>query len=206
MSEILYGYCQCGCGAKTQIAKSKEKRRNQAKGQPRRFLPGHYARTSKTIPAEERFWAKVDKSDGDDSCWIWKAGIRKDGYGVFHPSALNRNKVAHRFAYELTYGEIPDGLLACHKCDNHKCVNPKHIFLGTQRDNMRDMLAKGRNGTKRVTGESHHKAKLSNEKISYIRNRYAVGDIKQKDLAKEFGVSQTNISCIIRRTGWRCVE
>lgn len=88
-----------------------------------------------------RFWAKVDKSNGPDSCWIWIGTKRPLGYGVFR---IDGHTVrAHRLAYEFTIGPIGD-LHACHKCDNPSCVNPSHIFLGTHLDNMRDMFAKNR--------------------------------------------------------------
>ena len=87
----------------------------------------------------ERFWAKVDKS-GD--CWLWTASKTKEGYGYFRFDGAMRK--AHRMSWLLTNGEIPEGMLVCHTCDNPSCVNPKHLWLGTNRDNMDDMNAKGR--------------------------------------------------------------
>ena len=89
----------------------------------------------------ERFWAKVDKS-GD--CWLWTASKTKEGYGYFRFDGAMRK--AHRMSWLLTNGEIPEGMLVCHTCDNPSCVNPKHLWLGTNRDNMDDMNAKGRHG------------------------------------------------------------
>jgi hypothetical protein len=84
------------------------------------------------------FWDKVSKGDG---CWLWLANA-PTSYGMFWNG--QRNIYAHRFAYEATYGEIPPGMCACHRCDNPKCVRPDHLFLGTRKDNTRDMIAKGR--------------------------------------------------------------
>lgn len=100
----------------------------------------------------ERFWAKVDKST-KNGCWEWTACTTQKGYGTFY--ALNAdgketNIRAHRFSYELVYGKIPDGLMVCHKCDNPKCVNPNHLFLGTGKENMEDAKRKGRHYTPEV--------------------------------------------------------
>lgn len=91
--------------------------------------------------AEERFWRYVEKT-GD--CWNWTGGRGGDGYGHFY--AENDSRVmAHRFSYRIHNGEIPDGLIICHRCDNPSCVRPDHLFLGTHLDNVRDMFSKGRN-------------------------------------------------------------
>lgn len=88
----------------------------------------------------ERFWGYVDKG-GD--CWLWTAGCFKRGYGAFAYEG-KRPGYAHRFSYELHHGPIPEGKLVMHKCDNRKCVNPEHLKAGTQRDNIRDSMAKDR--------------------------------------------------------------
>lgn len=93
----------------------------------------------KAKPIEKRFWHKVDKT-GD--CWLWLGHKSSKGYGGVQVDGLS--KKAHRVAYELVNGPIPEGLYACHTCDNPSCVNPAHIFLGTQHENMADMVAKGR--------------------------------------------------------------
>ena len=87
------------------------------------------------------FWAKVDVR-GDDECWIWKGSLAGNGYGAIH--GPKRNERAHRVSYVIAHGLIPAGMYVCHTCDNHVCVNPKHLWLGTARDNMVDMERKGR--------------------------------------------------------------
>ena len=102
-----------------------------------------YRGAHKKRPLRARFFDLVKKHDGD-GCWLWLGTCRGDGYGL--TKTEDRKTIgSHRMAYLLTYGEIPDGLLVLHKCDNPPCVNPEHLFLGTHQDNRDDMLKKGRN-------------------------------------------------------------
>lgn len=140
----------------------------------------------------DRFWNNVDRSS-KDGCWPWLKWCDTTGYGRF--SLRNKGHAAHRFAWELAYGPIPDGLWVLHKCDNPPCVNPAHLFLGTHRDNMDDATTKGRmrSGTE----------KLSFEDAVSISALYAGGGISQRMLAKRFGVSQGAISSVVRGKTWR---
>jgi hypothetical protein len=187
---------------------------------------------STTIPFDdELFWMKVNFAGPLPElypelgpCWLWKAGKNEWGYGIY---AVNgRPKKAHRHSYEMTYGLIPDGLLVCHVCDRPACVNPRHFRLGTNQDNMHDMIRKGRAvheghsygdahwtherpGASPIIGakgEANPGAKLTEDDVRRIRHRYAAGDVSQLALAAEFGVSQYVIlSCVKRRT-WHHVE
>lgn len=98
----------------------------------------------------DRFWQKVRKSDG---CWEWTARVSPEGYGEFWD---DRNVRAHRFSWSLVNGPIPDGLMVCHRCDNPRCVRPDHLFLGTNRENIRDMMAKGRHSVMSVRASQTH--------------------------------------------------
>lgn len=154
-----------------------------------------------------RFWSHVDKS-GD--CWEWTAGKSSRGYGLFSLGAKHEGSMpAHRFAWTIENGPIPDGLFVCHKCDNRKCVNPSHLFLGTHADNMRDMREKGRGPRgdrhwKRryphlvKRGERCHKAKLTDAQVKTIVHDYYSGESSARDLAKRFGVSAAHVTAITK--------
>lgn len=91
----------------------------------------------------ERFWAKVRKGQTRAECWEWTACLNEAGYGIFGTQNKKIDR-AHRISYRFYIGQIPEGMFVCHTCDNRKCVNPKHLFLGKNIDNVNDMIRKGR--------------------------------------------------------------
>lgn len=140
----------------------------------------------------EKFWRKVNKKSGKE-CWEWTASKFRRGYGQL--SHGQKNLKAHRVSYVLHFGNIPDGKLVCHRCDNPSCVNPEHLFLGSQFDNVKDQIAKGRRHD--VRGEKNGMAKLTEKEVNKIRKEYKLGKVSQYFLAAKFGVSQGHISEII---------
>ena len=116
---------------------------------------------------QERFWAKVDRSGGPDACWIWTGGRKGRGYGEFYKD--HRLLGAHRVAWELAIGPIPNGLDCLHSCDNPPCCNPAHLFLGTQADNNADMVAKGRDARGDKNGSRLHPERLVRGDMHFSR-------------------------------------
>jgi hypothetical protein len=146
---------------------------------------------------EDRFWAAVAKSRG---CWEWTGCLSSTGYGNIY--AGGRLRLTHRYSWEIHNGTIPRGLCVLHRCDNRKCVNPDHLFLGTKRENSQDMAAKGRERVPTLRGSEHGESKLTNEDVLRIRKEVASG-AKQKDIAAELGVSASLVSLVVRRKAWR---
>lgn len=145
--------------------------------------------------AEARFWSKIAIS-GFDRCWYWAAGMHQKGYGqVWYRGKFNK---AHRVMYELENGPIPEGMQVLHSCDNPGCVNPDHLWVGTNLDNRRDSLRKKRHNY----GERHGNARLTDQKVLEIRRR-SEGARNAQALADEFGVSRCTIDDVVRRRSWK---
>lgn len=148
-----------------------------------------------------RFEAKFVR-DNVSQCWKWIASTFTNGYGQFNVEG--RNQKAHRISYRLYRGRIPKGLSVLHKCDNKVCVNPYHLFLGSGLDNMRDMIAKGRDV--KVAGEEHPGATITEEDVKQIRLLYETGQKKQADLCRMFNLSRPQICGIVHYRYWRKVS
>jgi hypothetical protein len=150
------------------------------------------------------FWSRVRRGRG---CWLWLANRDKDGYGRFQFNG--RMRKAHRVAYASVYGEPQEGLCVCHRCDVRNCVNPRHLFLGTNVENTADRQRKGRQATGartrpecRARGEACGTSKLTARDVLRIRRLAERSTLRQADIGARFGVSQGVVSKIKRRASW----
>ena len=141
-----------------------------------------------------RFWDKVEILD-PNNCWNWTASKSSNTYGSFQYK--NHSIRAHRMAWILAYGPIPNNLYVLHHCDNRLCCNPTHLFLGTQADNIKDCVKKNRN----IKGESCGMAKLTEKNILDIRSKLSMG-FRSCDLAILYKVCRYNIHLIKYRKRW----
>ena len=144
-----------------------------------------------------RFWAKVDKSAGPDGCWLWTAA-KRNGYGAV---AVDGRKIAmaHRVAFEIVNGVISSGLFVCHRCDNPPCVNPAHLFLGTNAENAADRESKGRGNQAR--GEANGNAKLTEERVREIRGMHKSG-LSGRAIARRLGLSSSGVRHVLTGQRW----
>lgn len=179
----------CGCTYTVTLQKKRQ-----------RYHSVQCAADARRLSAADRFWAKVQKA-GPDDCWLWTAGLNHAGYGIFGlHHRTDPTRLAHRVAYELTHGLKPGKWRVCHSCDNPKCVNPKHLWLGTDADNHADMLRKGREARNHgLKGERHHQAKLTADQVMEIRARV---DLNAPAVARLFGIGITNVHRIRQRRTW----
>lgn len=170
----------------------------------RRLCKQHYYQASKTnfagfdvLNPNDSFDEKytVNQTTG---CWNWVGAISGDGYGSL--SDGTRMAKAHRFSYGRFVGKIPEGLVICHKCDNTLCVNPDHLFVGTMKDNMEDMVIKRRSN--KLFGENHNQAKLTDAEVVEIRSCLKRG-VKGVDLARQFNVTPQMVSLIKSGKFWK---
>lgn len=149
----------------------------------------------KKITPENRlahFLSKVDIPDDREGCWKWQDCPTSGGYAQYRVG--NRKIRVHRYSYQIFKGPILAGLLVCHTCDNPMCVNPRHLFLGSEKDNTQDMIRKGRKVI--ITGENHHWAKLTNQEVVRIIELRNQG-LAQQDIANAVGVSRPRVSQIL---------
>lgn len=142
------------------------------------------------------FLNNIDISE--NGCWNWTGCSSGWGYGAINMGG--NHMLAHRFSWFITYGEIPSGMFVCHHCDNRKCVNPKHLFLGTAKDNMRDKVEKGRH--RGPVGDTHFKAKLRSEFIPEIIKMREKG-MTYKQIGDIYGVSLSAIFYAIKGKYWK---
>lgn len=151
-----------------------------------------------TEEQQERFFAKINRHP-ETGCWEWTAGLDRDGYGVFKLGG--KKKGAHRVSWEHFNGEIPDDIMVLHKCDNRKCANPEHLYLGDNRRNMYDAIRRRR--TVDNSGEANGRAKLTEDMVRDIRRVCADGTMTQQEVAKKYNLNKEHVSAIILRKIWR---
>lgn len=152
----------------------------------------------------DRLWDKIEVGGADD-CWLWRGATLPHGYGKIGEGGRGcRTLLAHRAVWEDVVGPVPDGICVLHTCDTPGCCNPGHLFLGTHKDNTADMDAKGRRGAPgprpAIRGERHPQAKLTKGDVVQIRDR-ATRET-QAALARDFGVSQSQVWRIVRGLRW----
>lgn len=148
----------------------------------------------------DRFWNKVNLEPISE-CWNWVGGINARGYGNFW---INGKIVsAHRVAWEIyNLCEVPKGMWVLHKCDNKKCCNPCHLYIGTASDNMMDSIYRDKFPKDFNQGENNPSAKLSKEDVIEIRRLYETGKYSQMELSRMYGLNPTYAHSIIRRKKW----
>jgi hypothetical protein len=151
-----------------------------------------------------RFWGKMERR-ANSNCWEWQGFKDRWGYGR---TKMEGQQLAHRAAYVIAHGAIPDGMCVLHRCDNPPCCNPDHLFLGTVADNNADMVAKGRHFVPSpcgysplLCGERNSQAKLTDFQVSEIRRRRAQGE-RTVALAEEFSISQRYVYKLVHGE-WR---
>ena len=172
------------------------------KAQVRGYCRSHYTTMRryhdlKPLTVEQRFWSNVRRR-ADDECWPWKDSPDTTHYGMI--SVESHATKAHRLAWQLLRGPIPDGLQVLHSCDNPPCCNPAHLFLGTPKINDADKRAKGRAPSCR--GEQNGHAQLTWEDVEQIRMIYRGGGVSQRRLAHAYCMSSAAIQAILTERRW----
>lgn len=164
---------------------------------------------------ENKFWRKVIKGKSKNDCWGWDASCFKAGYGqITHGYRIGEHLSlkAHRVSYEIHFGKIPKGALVCHTCDTPSCSNPKHLYLGTPKSNVQDMIKRGRRYD--TSGVNNGQSKITEKDVKAIRRLYAKNtktgrvrkEYSQKRIADMFGISQSVVYDIVRRNYWSHVK
>ena len=148
------------------------------------------------------FAARVEP-EPNSGCWLWAGSWSDLDYGMFASARRHGQDeiMAHRIAWRLSNGPVPTGLKVLHRCDVRACVNPAHLFLGTQADNIADMDAKGRRRTRGLSGEQNPQARLSKAGVRAMRAAYSSG-VSQHALAKTYGVAVMTVNRAVRRLSW----
>jgi hypothetical protein len=152
----------------------------------------------------DRFWKHIAAGD-PDACWEWQGSRHRLGYGVLWGGERYRTKwaKAHRVSWEIHHGEIPDSKHVLHHCDNPPCCNPAHLHLGGPAENAQDRASRKRGRESRERGEAHPHAKLTEAQVrAIVRELQRLPRRSQQSIADEFGISQPQVSAIMRRKSW----
>lgn len=181
--------CECGCGQPLPLFRYSSPKT--------RFINGHH-NFAKTKTVSEAFWSCVPVAEIHD-CWEWQGTIQDTGYGRFKVGTQPHS--AHRTSWEIHFGPIPKEMHVLHRCDNRKCVNPAHLFLGTNDDNIKDMIAKQRH----AHGETNGASKLNDAQVVEILELLRAGELNQNQIAARFGVTDMTIIRIKQGVSWRHV-
>lgn len=165
-------------------------------------LEKSFRRPTKKTPFEERFWLRVNKNT-PTGCWEWLSSGDNQGYGRFWFKCGMMS--VHKISWLLSKGKVPQNMCVCHTCDNRKCVNPDHLWLGTHQENMDEWpegaREKGWAAMRKKVGELRKNHRLTNETVKYIRETYPSKGYEE--MAKELGVSPITVYNVIRRTSWK---
>ena len=149
-------------------------------------------------PVMQILAARIDRSAGEDACWPWIGARNSKGYGNMR--FRGKTRLVTHVVYELDRGHPPELPCVLHTCDNPPCSNPRHLWSGTNLDNVQDKERKGRGNQPK--GEHHHLAKLTVQQIRRIRRRYESAEVSLSQLGREFGVHYSTISSIVKREAW----
>lgn len=160
-----------------------------------------YCANFKDMTNIERFEQKV-YPEPNTGCWLWGGAYNYKGYGKVGQVGHNKFNLAHRYSYFIYNGEFDLKLKVLHKCDNPSCVNPDHLFLGTQHDNIKDMYQKGR----AAVGEKVPRSKLDKNKVIEIRELYASGNHSFSTLSKIYNVGDAAICKVVNKQNWKHVS
>lgn len=145
-------------------------------------------------------WDRCKIDDRGAGCWNWTGKCSSSGYGTFKRG--HKTYVVHRATWAAFFGAIPKGMIICHRCDNRKCFNPSHLFLGTHADNMADMRAKGRDKSPRAPGASNPGAKLTATQVAEIKLAVAAGE-NRASIAVRYGVTRDHVGRLINGRYWK---
>ncbi len=184
------GYCECGCGGRTRLAPYSDRRRGTSKGQPQRFIHGHYAAYKDGISRRATTrWLEEDRGYAT-LCWVWQLSINAGGYGreTACEAGGKRTRLAHRGAYEDRYGPVPEGFELDHLCRVRACVNPDHLEVVTRATNTR-------RGASAILNEVSAKEVRALARQGWLH----------VDIAAAYGLARSTVGGVVGGRRWRAV-